>query len=144
MKQIKNAEELPKALRDNIDEDSLSLAIDMAEANIAIIEITGCVDTKTMKVDAAVQRLIDRAGSYTEFVPGSDGIRIMGLSHYGDSIDLHCHGEGSELVNLAISIHYKCNRLVGISGMPLVDEPFRNVENLIEELKANMYLYLNE
>jgi|SRR5215510_4138681 len=98
-----------------------------------------------MKVEAAVQRLIDRAGSYTEFVPRSDGIRIMGLSYGGPSIDIHCRGQSSESVNLTISIHRNCDRWVDISGIPLFDEPFRNIEKLVGELMADMeeYLYLN-
>jgi hypothetical protein len=72
--------------------DDLSLAIDMQMDNFGVIEVTGCVDEKTMKVVPAVQRLIERADTYIEYVPRSDGIRIIGIS-FGECIDLDCLGE---------------------------------------------------
>jgi hypothetical protein len=145
MKQsVKMPNKLPKVLRDEFDEHDLSLAIDMDDLH-AVIEVAGCVDPKTMKVQPSVQRLIAQADSYTEFVPRSDGIRIIGLSHGGEPIDLDCLGRSSDSAALVISIYRNCDRWVDISGIPIVDKPLRNIRKLIEELVAEMenYIYLN-
>jgi hypothetical protein len=133
---------LPKVLRDAIDDDVLSLAIDMNDMH-AVIEIAGCVDPKTMKVDPAVQRLIERAGSYTEYVPRSDGIRIIGRS-FGEAIDLDCDGDSSDS-DFTISIYRNCDRWVDISGIPIVEKRFSNIDKLIDELmeETQLHLYLH-
>ena len=135
---VKVPDKLPKAFKDNIDNDDLSLAIDMALSNFAVIEVTGCVDEQTMKVEPAVQRLIERAGTYVEFVPRSDGIRIIGLTYCGKSTDLHCRGQSFDSANFTISIHRNCDRWVDISGIPLLDKPFRKIDELIDELIAEI------
>ena len=128
-------------LRDAIDDDVLSLAIDMNDMH-AVIEITGCVHPKTMNVAPAVQRLIERAGSYTEYVPRSEGIRIIGRS-FGQTIDLDCDGDSSDLADFTVSIYRRCDRWVAISGIPIVDRPFRNIDGIIDELMEEMQLHLH-
>jgi hypothetical protein len=135
--EVKIPDKLPKTLRDEIDDDELSLAIDMGMSTYAVIEITGCVDEETMKVTPAVQRLMDRVPTYTEYVPRSEGIRIIGRS-FGQPIELDCLGSGPDLGELTISIYHLCDRWVDISGIPIVDRPFRNIEKLIDELVAAM------
>jgi hypothetical protein len=137
LKEVKIPNKLPKVLRDELDDENLSLAIDMGFDIYAVIEITGCVDPKTMKVVPAVQRLIAQADSYTEFVPRSEGIRIIGRS-FGQAVDLDCDGESSDLADFTISIYHSSDRWVDISGIPILDKPFRNIEKLIEELLAEM------
>jgi hypothetical protein len=134
---VKVLNELPKVLRDEIDDDDFSLAIDMGMDTFAVIEVTGCVDEETMKVAPAVQRLIERADTYTEYVPRSEGIRIIGRS-FGQAIDLDCDCESSDLADFTISIYHDCDRWVEISGIPMIHKPFRNIEKLIEELVAEM------
>jgi hypothetical protein len=140
---VKMPNKLPKVLRDEFDDCDLSLAIDMDDLH-AVIEVTGCVDPRTMKVEPAVQRLVAQADSYTEFVPRSEGIRIIGLSYGGKPIDLDCHGDSSDSADLTISIYRNCDRWVDISGIPIVDKPLRNIGKLIDELVAGMknYIYL--
>jgi|SRR5882672_170758 len=144
LREVKMPNKLPKVLRDELDDEDLSLAIDMGFDIYAVIEITGCVDPKTMKVVPAVQRLIARADSYTEFVPRSDGIRIIGLSYGGKTIDLDCHGDSSDSADVTISIYRNCDRWVDISGIPIHDNPLRNITKLIDELVSEMenYVYL--
>jgi hypothetical protein len=63
---VKVPSKLPKVLREEIeDDDDLSLALDMGLGTFVVIEITECVNEKTMKVIPSVQRLINRADSYT-------------------------------------------------------------------------------
>jgi hypothetical protein len=128
---------LPKILRGEIDDDDLSLAIDMGFESYAVIEITGCVDEETMKVKPAVQRLIERARTYAEYVPRSDGVRIIGRS-CGQPLELDCVGRGPGFVDCTISMYYHCDRWVDISGIPIVELPFRNIEKLIDELLTKM------
>ena len=78
LKEVKIPSKLPKVLRDEIDDDDLSLAVDMGMDTFAIIEVTGCVDERTMKVKPAVHRLIERAGTYTEYVPRSEEFESSG------------------------------------------------------------------
>jgi hypothetical protein len=132
-------------LRDELDDEDLSLAIDMGFDIYAVIEITGCVDPKTMKVEPAVQRLIDRAGTYTEYVPRSEGVRMIGRS-FGDPIDLDCDAMTAGLADFTISIYHLCDRWVDISGIPIVDKPFRDIGSLIDELLAKMKerIYLDD
>ena|SRR5215510_9724412 len=134
---LKTSEKLPKVLKDEIGDDELSLAIDMGFGILAVIEITGCVEEETMKVEPAIQRLIERAGTYTEYVPRSEGVRIIGRS-FGQPIDLDCDGSSPDLTDFTISIYHDCDRWVDISGMPILDKPFRNIEKLIDELLAEM------
>jgi len=139
---IKVLTDLPKVLRDEIGDDDFSLAIDIGMDTFAVIEVTGCVDGETMKVVPTVQRLIDRAGTYTEYVPRSDGIRIIGRS-FGECIDLDCDGDSPDLPDFTISIYHACDRWVDISGIPILDKPFRNIEKLIDELMEEMQLHLH-
>jgi hypothetical protein len=93
MKQsVKMWSKLPKALKEDLDEECLSLAIEIDDLH-AVIEIIGCVNSKTGKVDRAVQRIIARAESYVERMPRHDGIRIIGCSYGGSPIDLGCCAE---------------------------------------------------
>jgi len=103
----------------------------------AVIETTGCVNEETMKVEPAVQRLIERADTYTEYVPRSEGIRIIGRS-FGPPIDFDCDGDSSDSAHVTISIYRNCDRWVDISGIPIVDKPFRNIDGLIDELLSEM------
>jgi len=132
---------LPNVLKGRIEDDSLSLAIDMGFDHFAVIEVTECVDEKTMKVEPAVQRMIERAGSYTEYVPRSNGIRIIGLS-FGPPVELDCRGESDDSSHFLISIYRNCDRWVDISGRPIVDKPLRNIDKLIDELMADMRKYV--
>ena len=132
---LKESTKLPKVLKDEIGEDELSLAIDLGFGNLAVIEITGCVHEETMKVEPTVQRLIERADTYTEYVPWSDGIRIIGRS-FGQAVNLDCRGETSDSTVFTISINHDCDRWVDFSGIPILDKRFRNIERLIDELLA--------
>jgi hypothetical protein len=135
---------LPKALKEDLDEECLSLAIDIDDLH-AVIEITGCVNGKTGKVDRAVQRIIDRAESYAEQMPHHDGIRIIGRTYGGSPIDLGCCAESPDWSEMTISIYRNCDRWVPISGLPIVNKRFENLDKLIDELMARMEdrLYLN-
>jgi hypothetical protein len=77
------------------------------------------------------------------FVPRSEGVRIIGRS-FGRPIDLDCDAMTAGLADFTISIYHLCDRWVDISGMPIVDKPFRNIENLIDklltEIKECIYL----
>jgi hypothetical protein len=55
-----------------------------------------------------------------------------------------CDGSSPDLADFTISIYRNCDRWVDISGIPIVDKPFGNIEKLIDELMADMekYLYL--
>lgn len=132
---VKMWSKLPQALKEELEEDCLSLAIDMKD-NHAVIEITDCV--RDGKVDPAVQRLINRARSYAERIPSSDGVRIIGLSYDSSPVDLGCCAESPDSSELTISIHRNCDRWVPISGLPIVDKRFENVDELIDELVAHM------
>jgi hypothetical protein len=138
---VKMPNKLPHVLKDLIEEDSLSLAVDVDD-NLGIIEVADCVDLRTRELQHAVQRLIERAGTYTEYIPRCGGIRMIGMS-YGQPIDLNCHGS-SGLSDFTISIHRNCDRWVDISGIPIVDNVFGCIDKLIDELVADMenYLYL--
>jgi len=65
---VKMPNKLPHVLKDLIEEDSLSLAVDVDD-NLGIIEVADCVDLRTRELQHAVQRLIERAGTYTEYIP---------------------------------------------------------------------------
>jgi hypothetical protein len=60
---------------------------------------------------------------------------------FGQPIDLDCDGSSPDLVDFTISIYHDCDRWVDISGMSIVDKPFRNIEKLIDELLVKQ-LYL--
>jgi hypothetical protein len=135
-KEVKMPNKLPKVLRDEFDDCSLSLAIDMG-LDFAVIEIRQCVEEKAMKVEPAVQRLIERAGTYTEYVPCCEGVRMIGWS-CGGSIDLDCDARSRGLAYFNISIYRQCDRWVAVSGIPIVDKPFRNLDSLIDGLLAEM------
>ena len=140
---MKVLSKLPKVLRDEIGDDDFSLAIDMGFDTFAVIEITECVDEDTMKVHPAVQGLIERADTYAEYVHRCGGVRIIGRS-LGPPIDFDFDGDSADLADFTISIYRNCDRWVDISGIPIVDKPFGNIEKLIDELMADIekYLYL--
>jgi hypothetical protein len=73
----------------------------------AVIEVTDCVDEETMKVERTVQRLIERADSYTEYVNrdyGIHGIRIIGRSS-GPPVDIACSGRSADSAHFTVRIH---------------------------------------
>jgi hypothetical protein len=49
------------------------------------------------------------------------------------------------LAAFAITIHRNCDRRVDISGLPIVEKRFSNIDKLIDELMEEMqlHLYLN-
>jgi hypothetical protein len=133
---VKTFNKLSCVLRELIDEDCLSFAINV-KYGVAVIEVVNCVNTKTGKVEHAIQSLIDRAGTYTEYVPRTAGIRIIGMAD-GQPIDLDCGLERSDSSSSTISIRRNCDRWVEVSGIPIVDDVFSEIDELIEQLVASI------
>jgi len=128
---VKMPNELPKVLKDNVDDDSLSFAIHI-NGKYAVIEVPGCVDEKTLKVDDPdVQHLIERADTYTEYVPRSGGIRIIGRSFGGRAVDLGTSSDSDQ----TMAMYRRCDRWVDISGIPILnDDRLRNLDKIMHEL----------
>jgi hypothetical protein len=128
---------LPKPLTDGIDKDCFSLAVDCID--LAVIEVAGCVYEK---LDLSIERLIERADSYTEYFPRSEGIRIIGYSYGHLPLEMNYVLETSDCANTTLSIYRCCDRWVDISGIPIYDRPFANIDSTINDLLAKTRSYL--
>ena len=138
---FKNAK-IPKNLAGSFEMDDFSLAVDCGYG-LGVIEATECFDDKTQKVtNEGIQRLIDRADTYTEYVPRRSGIRIIGQVHPGHVTEIDCATDNPDVL---LSVYRNCDRWVDISGIPIVDKPLRHICNLINEIEGDMgsYIYLD-
>ena len=88
-----------------------------------------------------MQQLIDRADTYTEYVPRCDGIRIIGeVSVGGPVTEIEC---ATENVGVHVSVYRNCDRWVDLSGIPIVDKPLRHIDDLISELAGGTRPYID-
>jgi hypothetical protein len=138
-----NLAKLPKSLMSFAKNEWLSLAVDCGWG-VGVIEITECFDDETQTVkDKGVQKLIDRADTYTEYVQRCGGIRIIGVVQGGGPVtEIECATENDDV---HVSVYRNCDRWVDLSGIPIVDKPLRHIDDLISEHAGGTrpYIYLN-
>jgi hypothetical protein len=131
---------LPSAPTDGIESDSFSLAFYCGD--LAVIEIECCFNEQ---IDPYVRRFIDQADSYTEYVPRSEGIRIIGYSLQKHSpLETISALETPACLRSTLSIYRCCHRWINISGIAILDQPFSYIDDTIDELLARTgnYLYM--
>ena len=126
--------QLPKSLKDSIEHDSISLALDNYE--LAVIEVTQCYDAKKKEIlPLAVRHLIERADTYVECAPTFDGVRVIGWAN-GITVEVDCDGPD----DTSISIYRNCLRWVEISGIVIVDKPLRVIDDIVDHLVDKLKL----
>jgi hypothetical protein len=82
--------------------------------------------------------LIEQFNSYTEYVPGTNGIRIIGLSFEESCrLEIKCVIKSDDSNDLhTLSIYRCCDRWTDISGIQIFDRPLEEIDSPLNELIA--------
>jgi hypothetical protein len=124
-----------KHLTDWFTENNLSLIINVH--HFVVIEVSECVYDE---IDPPIRMLIEQFNSYTEYVPRTDGIRIIGYSEQNPEscpLEIKCVIESGRFNDShTLSIYRCCDRWTEISGIPIFDRPVEEIDGPINELIA--------
>jgi hypothetical protein len=122
-----------KHLKECFTENNLSLAINMY--HLVVIEVSQCVHEE---IDLPIRMLIEQFNSYTEYVPRTNGIRIIGYSFKETCpLEIECVIRSSHSNDLhTLSIYRCCDRWTVVSGIPIFDRPVEEIDGPINELIA--------
>jgi putative DNA primase/helicase len=105
----------------------------LMDGEIAAFDIDKCRDPATGQIHSWAQRLIEKAGSYTEITPSGTGLRIIGYAK-GE----HLHRKLPVIDGVSCELYRRAKRYITVSGEVYSDRPLADIDDVLDATLAEL------